>query len=246
MKRLEVALALLLIASGSWAEGESHDRIQNVVLVHGAWADGSGWRDVYEVLQRRGFNVTVVQNPVTSLADDVAATTRVLERLQGPCVLVGHSYGGAVITEAGNHPAVETLVYVAAFMPDAGESVLQIPLSTPPLPLQPTADGFFFLDPAQFRDRFAADLGKKLVAFMAASQAPIGGAAFTTPISQAAWRSKRTWALIAADDQIIGAAAERQMATRAGATIVEVDASHAVYVSHPGAVADLIERAAAQ
>ena len=188
----------------------------------------------------------MVQNPLSTLADDVAATKRVLDRLQGPCVLVGHSYGGAVITEAGNHPAVAALVYVAAFLPDAGESVLQIPLSAPPLPLQPTADGFLFLDPAQFPDRFAADVDKKLAAFMAASQVGTAGAAFEAPISQAAWRSKPTWALIAADDQIIGAAAERQMASRAGATVVEVDASHAVYVSHPKAVADLVEQAAAR
>jgi pimeloyl-ACP methyl ester carboxylesterase len=218
--------------------------MKNVVLVHGAWADGSGWQRIHEILGGRGYKVSIVQNPLTSLADDVAAVDRVLARQDGPTVLVGHSYGGVVITEAGDAPNVAGLVYVAAFVPDAGESVAKLIEGGEQAPLQPSADGFLFFNPAIFPQVFAHDLPTAQGAFLAAAQVPPAGAAFNTPVSQAAWKIRRSWYVLATEDRIIPPAAQRQMAVRASAVITEVRGSHAVYLSQPEAVADAIDAAA--
>jgi pimeloyl-ACP methyl ester carboxylesterase len=221
--------------------------IKNVVLVHGAFADGSGWRRVADILGKDGYTVSVVQEPLTSLADDVAATKRVLEMQQGPILLVGHSYGGVVITEAGNAPNVVGLVYIAAFIPDKGESALSL-LATAPAAnndAHATKDGFLYIDPAAFAADFAADLPVTDANFMAHSQqmlaAKDGGGA---PVTTAAWHQKKSWALIASNDHNINPDLERSMAKRAGSETIEVPASHAVYVSKPEDVARLIEKAA--
>ena len=220
----------------------------NVVLVHGAFADGSGWRGVHDLLEADGFDVSVVQNPTSSLHGDVAATRQVIAAQDGPVVLVGHSWGGAVITEAGMDDAVEALVYVAAFAPDKGESVNTLIADTPPgapvPPLLPPRDGVLFLDPQAFAASFAADLPPDQAAFMADSQVPWAVEALGGEITEAAWRSKPSWYLVATEDRIIPPPAQRAMAARAGATVTEVSASHAVYVSQPGAVAALIAQAA--
>ena len=218
--------------------------MRNVALVHGAWADGSGWQGTHDILRARGYNVSVVQNPLTSLADDVAAVDRILARQDNPTLLVGHSYGGVVITEAGTAANVVGLVYIAAFVPDAGESVASLIEGGAPPPVQPSADGFLFFNPALFPQVFARDLPTAQGAFLAAAQLPPAGAAFGTPVSQAAWRSRRSWYVLATEDRIIPPAAQRQMATRANAAITEVRGSHAVYISQPEAVADAIDAAA--
>lgn len=220
--------------------------VRNIVLVHGAFADGSGWRAVYEDLTARGYRVSIVQNPMTSFADDVASTRRILARQDGPTILVGHSYGGAVITEAGSEPNVAGLVYVSAFAPDAGESVGQLLEQFPPpgLVIDPSADGFGFVQAATFRDGFAADVSEADAAFMRDSQGPIALSIFGTPVTQAAWRAKPSWALIATQDRAIDPRLLRQMAERAGSEIVEVEASHVPYLSQPRATADLIDAAA--
>jgi pimeloyl-ACP methyl ester carboxylesterase len=220
----------------------------SVVLVHGGFVDGAGWEGVYNLLKRDGYNVSIVQNPTTSLADDVAATQLVLSQIAGPVVLVGHSYGGAVITEAGADPKVAGLVYITAFAPDKGESVQTLIQSAPPgapvPPILPPANGYLFLDKAKFRDSFAGDVSEAKAAFMADSQVPWGVAALSGAISEPAWRSKPAWYLVASEDKMIPPPAQRQMATRAGATIVEVAGSHAIYVSKPEAVAMFIDQAA--
>jgi pimeloyl-ACP methyl ester carboxylesterase len=218
--------------------------MKNIVLVHGAWADGSGWQRTHDILRARGYSVSVVQNPMTSLADDVAAVDRVLARQDGATLLVGHSYGGVVITEAGDAANVAGLVYVAAFVPDAGESVESLIEGETPVPLQPSADGFLFFNPSLFPQVFAHDLTAAQGAFLAAAQVPPAGAAFGTPVSQAAWRSRRSWYVLATEDRVIPARAQRQMATRASAAITEIRGSHAVYISQPEAVADAIDAAA--
>jgi pimeloyl-ACP methyl ester carboxylesterase len=223
---------------------ESPASLRNIVLVHGAWADGSGWQRIHDLLRARGYNVSVVQNPLTSLADDVAAVDRVLARQDGATLLVGHSYGGVVITEAGDAANVAGLVYVAAFAPDGGESVASLIEGQAPAPLQPSADGFLFFNPTLFPQVFAHDLTAAQGAFLAASQVPPAGAAFATPVSQAAWKSRRSWYVLATEDRVIPPAAQREMATRANAAITEVRGSHAVYISQPEAVADAIDRAA--
>ena len=218
--------------------------VRNVALVHGAWADGSGWQSIYDILRARGYDVSVVQNPLTSLAADVAAVNRVLARQAGATLLVGHSYGGVVITEAGGAANVAGLVYIAAFVPDAGESVASLIEGGAPPPLQPSADGFLFFNPALFPQVFAHDLPTAHGAFLAAAQRPPAGEAFGAPVSQAAWRSRRSWYVLATEDRIIPPAAQRQMATRANAVVTEVRGSHAVYISQPEAVADAIDAAA--
>ena len=218
--------------------------VKNIVLVHGAWADGAGWEGVYRALAARGYHVSIVQNPLTSLADDVAAVNRVLARQEGDVLLVGHSYGGAVITEAGNADNVKGLVYVAAFVPDAGESVSTLIAGGQEAPLQPSADGFLFFDPTIFPQAFAQDVSADRAAFLAASQIPTAGFAFATPVTRPAWRGKPTFYVLSTEDRIIPPAAQRQMAGRAKATVTEVPASHAIYISQPDAVADAIDRAA--
>jgi pimeloyl-ACP methyl ester carboxylesterase len=221
---------------------------RNVALVHGGFVDGSGWEGVYHVLKEDGFNVSVVQNPTLSLADDVAVTRRVLDKQDGPTILVGHSYGGAVITEAGNHDKVAGLVYIAAFAPDQGESVGSLiggfPQDGPQPPILPPEEGFLFLDREKFPASFAADVSPQLAAFMADAQVPWGVEAPSGVISEAAWRSKPSWYLVASDDHMIPPPAQRTMSERIGATVTESPGSHAVYVSNPTAVAGLIAQAA--
>jgi pimeloyl-ACP methyl ester carboxylesterase len=225
------------------------DPVKNVVLVHGGFVDGSGWEGVYKLLKESGYSVSVVQNPTTSLADDVAVTKRALAGLDGPSVLVGHSYGGAVITEAGNDSRVARLVYIAAFVPDAGESVAALIKNPAPgaavPPILPPQDGYLFLDAAKFAASFAADVDAEAAAFMAVAQVPWGVDALNGSIDQAAWRKKPSWYLVATEDRMIPPDAQRAMSKRAGSTVVEVKGSHAVYVSQPHAVASLIEQAAA-
>ena len=223
--------------------------VKAVVLVHGGFVDGSGWQGVYKSLVKKGYTVEVVQNPTDSLADDVAVTTRTLARQKGPVVLVGHSYGGVVITEAGNHPNVAALVYISAFAPDKGESVATLianPAPGAPVPpILPPQDGYLFLDKAKFAESFAADVDPDTASFMADSQVPWGVDALSGTISEPAWRTKPSWYLVATEDRMIPPIAQRAMAKRAGSTVVEVNGSHAVYVSQPQAVASVIENAAA-
>jgi pimeloyl-ACP methyl ester carboxylesterase len=223
-------------------------KIKNIVLVHGGFVDGSGWEPVYAILKKKGYNVSIVQNSTTSLADDVAATNMIISAQDGPVVLVGHSYGGAVITEAGNNPKVARLAYITAFAPDSGESVASLikdPVPGAPVPpIMPPQDGFLFLDPAKFAASFAADVKPELAAFMADSQVPWGVEALNGAVSNASWKAKPSWYLVATDDRMIPPDAQRAMSKRAGANAVEVKGSHAVYVSQPEAVADLIVRAA--
>jgi pimeloyl-ACP methyl ester carboxylesterase len=218
-----------------------------IVLVHGGFVDGSGWESVYQILKKDGYRVSIVQNPTTSLADDVAVTRRVIAEQQGPVVLVGHSYGGAVITEAGNDPHVKALVYITAFAPDRDESVGTLikdpPPGAPVPPILPPQDGFLALDRAKFAASFAADVAPEKADFMANSQVPWGVAALNGVVSQPAWRSKPSWFLVATDDKMIPPPAQRQMASRAGSSVVEAKGSHAIYVSQPKTVAELIKKA---
>jgi pimeloyl-ACP methyl ester carboxylesterase len=220
----------------------------NVVLVHGGFVDGSGWEGVYRQLTQQAFNVSVVQNPTLSLDDDVAVTRRVLDKQGGPTILVGHSYGGAVITEAGNHDDVAALAYIAAFAPDEGESVSSLiagfPQDGPQPPILPPQNGFLLLDREKFAASFAADVAPELAAFMADAQVPWGIDAPGGTISEAAWHTKPSWYLVARDDHMIPPPAQRTMAERIGATVTETPGSHAVYVSNPAAVASLITQAA--
>ena len=222
--------------------------VRNVVLVHGGFVDGSGWQGVYDLLTDDGYHVSIVQNPTLSLEDDATVTTRVLDRQDGPTVLVGHSYGGAVITEAGTHENVAALAYIAAFAPDKGESVNTLIADPPPgapvPPILPPQDGFLFLDRAKFADSFAADVPPKQAAFMADSQVPWGVDALSGTITEPAWRLKPSWYLVATEDRMIPPPAQRAMSERAGAAVTEAPGSHAIYVSHPQAVADLIKQAA--
>ena len=221
---------------------------KNVLLIHGGFVDGSGWQAVYDLLKKDGYNVSVVQNPTTSLADDVAVTKRMLAAQDGPSILVGHSYGGVVVTEAGTDPGVEGLVYIAAFAPDRGESVSSLIQNPPPgapvPPILPPQGGFLFLDRSKFHASFAADVNADAAAFMAASQVPWGLDALNGAVSEPAWKRKPSWYLVATDDKMIPPDAQRAMSKRAGSTVAEVRGSHAVYVSQPKAVAGLIAKAA--
>jgi pimeloyl-ACP methyl ester carboxylesterase len=229
---------------------ESGSEAGTVVLVHGGFVDGSGWHGVYSLLSKDGYGVSVVQNPTLSLEGDVAATKRVIDVQSEPVVLVGHSYGGAVITEAGNDPNVAALVYIAAFAPDKGESVNTLiagfPKDAPGPPILPPQDGFLFLDREQFHASFAADVDAELAAFMADSQVPWGVDALEGTITEAAWRNKPSWYLIATEDRMIPPPAQREMSGRAGATVEEAAASHSIYVSQPAAVAELVKQAASE
>jgi len=222
--------------------------MKNIVLVHGGFVDGSGWEGVYRVLKQDGYDVSIVQNPTISLDGDVAATKRVLAGQDGPAILVGHSYGGAVITQAGNDSKVAGLVYITAFAPDKGESVASLIKNPPPgapvPPILPSQDGYLLLDKAKFAASFAGDVEPEKAAFMADSQVPWGVEAPSGTISEPAWKSKPSWYLIATDDKMIPPDAQRFMSKRAGSTVVEAKGSHAIYVSQPRAVAALIEQAA--
>ena len=223
--------------------------IKNIVLVHGGFVDGSGWQGVHDILKKDGYDVTIVQNPTTSLADDVAVTKRAIASASGNVILVGHSYGGVVVSEAGSDPKVAAVVYIAAFAPDAGESVSSLIANPPPgapvPPILPPVEGFLFLDKAKFAESFAADVQPELAAFMADLQVPWGVAALDGKVTSPAWKVKPTWYLVAADDKMIPPDAQRFMSKRAGSTVIEAEGSHAIYVSQPQVVAELIETAAA-
>jgi len=220
----------------------------NVVLVHGGFVDGSGWEEVYKILKKDGYNVSIVQNPTISLADDVAVTKRVLATQSGRVILVGHSYGGVVITEAGNDPTVAGLVYIAAFAPDKGESVSSLikdPVPGAPVPpILPPVNGYLFLDKAKFAASFAGDVDSEKAGFMAESQVPWGVEALNGAITEPAWKTKPSWYLVTTEDKMIPPEAQRFMSKRAGSKVLEVAGSHAIYVSQPKAVADLIRTAA--
>jgi pimeloyl-ACP methyl ester carboxylesterase len=254
-KRLRTLLFTSLAAAALIPQANAEDShnapgsgaVRNVVLVHGAFADGSGWRPVYELLTRRGYRVTIVQNPLTSLADDVRATRHALDRQDGPALLVGHSWGGTVITEAGVHPKVAGLVYVSALSPDAGETTAQQYTgfaATPEFVIETTSDGFGYLAPHAFKAGFAHDASDADAAFLRDSQVPINMSVFETRLSQAAWRTKPSWAVIATEDRAFDQEMLVHMANRIGATITRVPASHAVYYTQPEVVSDVIDRAA--
>ena len=230
------------------AQSNASTLVKNIVLVHGGFVDGSGWEGVFNALTNDGYTVTIVQNPTISLADDVAVTKRAIAAQNGPVILVGHSYGGAVITQAGNDPKVAGLVYVTAFALDKGESVSSLikdpPPGAPVPPILPPVDGFLLLDKAKFPASFAGDVSPEKAAFMAASQVPWGLDALGGTISEPAWRTKPSWYLVTTEDKMIPPDAQRAMSKRAGSTVVEVKGSHSIYVSQPQAVALLIEKAA--
>jgi pimeloyl-ACP methyl ester carboxylesterase len=241
---LAVAATLYLISTTASANA---DPVKNIVLVHGAWVDGSGWKPVYDILRKEGFNVTVVQEPETSFVDDVATAKRILDLQDGPTVLVGHSYGGSIITEAGVHPNVVGLVYVAAHAPDVGEDEGELGKKTPSVlaktdgAIKKTPDGFTYLDPAEFPKLFAPDLALEQAEFEARSQVLAATSVFSTPLTAAAWKTKPSWGVVAGSDQIINPDLERWYYARAKSKTVEIDgASHSVYVSHPQEVAAVI------
>jgi pimeloyl-ACP methyl ester carboxylesterase len=247
MTRHYIATLALSFATSVIAFAAQAAEVKNIVIVHGALADGSGWRKATEILENRGFNVTIVQEPITSLADDIAATNRVLDLQDGPTLLVGHSYGGMVITEAGHNPNVAGLVYVAAFQPDKGESLIALASSKPAggMNIRETKDGqYLYLDPAAFANDFAADLPKDEAAFLAKSQVFASTQAFTAKIGDPAWKTRKSWTVVAMDDRSINPDLEREMARRAGSAVTEIKASHAVFASQPEKVADVIANAA--
>lgn len=247
MRNLLAATSLALAAVTVPAVAEAA-AVKSVVLVHGGFVDGSGWEGVYKILKKDGYDVTVVQNPTTSLSDDVAATRRAIAGASGDVILVGHSYGGVVISEAGTDAKVAGLVYVAAFAPDKGESVSSLianpPQGAPVPPILPPKDGFLFLDKAKFAASFAADVKPALAAFMADSQVPWGVEALKGAVTEPAWKSKPSWYLVATQDKMIPPAAQRAMAERAKAHVSESAGSHAIYVAKPKTVAAIIEAAA--
>jgi pimeloyl-ACP methyl ester carboxylesterase len=248
MTRFRTLLAAVSLAalSGTAIAAPASGPVRNIVLVHGAFADGSGWKPVADILRKDGYTVSVVQQPMTSLEEDVTATNRILDRQSGPAVLVGHSYGGAIITEAGNNPHVASLVYVAAFAPDEGERVGPLAATIPPAAtsIAPTADGYLLIDRAKFPTDFAPDLPLAEAQFMAISQMPTNSKAFGTPITAPAWKTKPSYAIVATQDRMINPNLERSMYARAHAKVTEIKASHVVFISQPRAVANVIEEAA--
>ena len=250
MKRQVLLAALALGVTVAPVQGQAQRTMQRptIVLVHGGFVDGSGWEGVFHRLRKSGYTVTIVQNPTTSLSDDVAATRRAIAASNGPVILVGHSYGGVVVTEAGNDPKVVGLVYIAAFAADKGESVAKLianPAPGAPVPpILPPQDGFLFLDEAKFAAAFAADVAAPLAEFMAHSQVPWGVNALNGEVTEASWRTKPSWYLVATDDHMIPPPAQRFMSKRAGSTVRESPGSHAIYVSRPAPVVALIEQAA--
>jgi pimeloyl-ACP methyl ester carboxylesterase len=248
MKTKNTLAGAAILALSTLAAQAADASVKNVVLVHGGFVDGSGWAQVYRGLRKDGYNVAIVQNPTTSLADDVAATKLVISQQSGTVILVGHSYGGAVISEAGNDPKVKGLVYIAAFAPDKGESVQTLIANPPPgapvPPILPPQNGYLFLDRAKFAPAFAADVAPAEAAFMADSQVPWNVNALSGAVTDPAWKSKHSWYLVTTEDKMIPPPAQRQMAKRAGSTVVETKGSHAIYVSQPQAVIKLIEQAA--
>src|SRR5271163_4638080 len=245
---IAIMTILLSIGENTMAQTKSTAVVKNIVLVHGGLVDGSGWKGVYKALKKDGYTVAIVQNPTISLADDVAVTKRAIAAQNGPVILVGHSYGGVVITEVGNDPKVAGLVYVTAFAPDKGESAASLikdaPHGAPVPPILPPQDGYLSLDHAKFPAAFAADVSPDVASFMADSQVPWSVEALSGAITQPAWRTKPSWYLVSTEDKMIPPDAQRAMSKRAGSTVVEVKGSHAVYVSQPQAVAHLIEQAA--
>lgn len=235
-----------VLAASTVVQAQAAERVRNVVLVHGAFADGSGWNAVAQILERDGYRVTIVQQPETSLEEDIAATNRILDQQDGPTVLVGHSYGGVIISEAGNNPHVEALVFVAAFQPDKGESLASLGASMPPAStaVTPTPDGFLFIAPAAFRADFAADLPAAKADRMSRSQVPLSLRAASATVASPAWKTKRSYAVVATQDRSLHPDLQRRMYKRSGTIATEVAASHAVYISQPAAVAAVIERAA--
>jgi pimeloyl-ACP methyl ester carboxylesterase len=244
-----LSIAMLFVSIIYMPSVQAQSRIKNIVLVHGALVDGSTWKGVYQILTGKGYHVTIVQNPLTSLDDDVAAVNRALSKIDGPAILVGHSWAGAVITEAGVSPKVKGLVYVAAFQPDAGESAFKQFSSAPASPvnclLPPDSAGFIYADKAKFRAGFAADVPSAQVAFMYASQIPVAVKALAAPLTHAAWKTKPSWGIVPTADQSINPVIERAAYKRSGAKVTEIKgASHCVFISHPAEVAKVIEDAA--
>ncbi|HTL10189.1 MAG TPA: alpha/beta hydrolase [Chitinophagaceae bacterium] len=245
---LDTMLLFLGLAASFSINAQEKKSVANIVIVHGAFADASGWEAVFKILNSHGFKVTLVQNPLTSLEDDVAATTRAINKQDGPVVLVGHSWGGTVITQAGVSPKVASLVYVAAFAPAPGESTLELAQRAAPAPengiMAPDDQGFISYDKDKFYAGFAADIGKEKADFMYASVAPIAARAFVTPVTAAAWKTKPSYAIVATDDKSISPVLERSMYTRAGAIVTEIKGSHVLFMSKPNEVAAVIEQAA--
>ncbi len=253
LKNTDAMIATLLIAFSltilnNPAVAQNQSKVKNIVIVHGAFADASGWEPVFHILKGRGYNVTLVQNPLTSLEDDVAATTRILDRQDGPTVLVGHSWGGTVITQAGISPNVVSLVYVAAFAPAVGETTLQLASTAPPSPdngiLPADASGFLYYDKAKFHAGFCACVKKEKADFMFASQGPIGAVAFTAPVTYAAWQTKPSYGIVPKEDKSINPIIERNMYKRAGSKVTELEGSHVIFMCKPKEVAAVIEEAA--
>ena len=242
---IAAAAAAVALLSAAIAPARA-EPVKNIVLVHGAFADGSGWKPLADILRQDGYSVSIVQEPETSLADDVAATNRILDRQPGPAVLVGHSYGGAVITQAGNNAHVASLVYVAAFAPDEGEKLGPLLSSIAPAAnsTAPTADGYLMVDQAKFPMDFAADLPAAEAQFMAISQVPLNANVLGTPIAAPAWKTKPSYGIVATQDRMINPDLERSMYKRAGAKVTEIKGSHAIFFAQPRAVANVIEQAA--
>ena len=242
------SILIATVFSSFIASAQARTTPKNIVIVHGAFADGSTWENVYTILTRKGYQVTIVQNPLSSLEDDVAVTERAIEKQNGPVVLVGHSWGGSVITQAGKSDKVSALVYVAAFVPEVGESTLDLVKTAPPAPengiLPPDEKGWIYYDKTKFHEGFAADVSKEKADFMFASQGPIAVKSFITPLTYAAWKSKPSFAILATEDKSINPVIQRTMYKRAGATVTEIAGSHALFIAKAKAVADVIEAAA--